>query len=94
MTGPEETHDEEGQMAPREVDEQTVHVPRSSRQGNSRQENKSPRVLLSNCSVLADAFAQMFVCGVIRESSEFVLDGFRQVGVLDDGVLRHLVREL
>ena len=37
MTGPEETHDGEGQMAPGEVDDQTVRV-RSSQQGNNRQE--------------------------------------------------------
>jgi len=47
----------------------------------------------SHGTVVGDALAQVLVCRVISEPSEFVLDGFGEVRVLDDRILSHLARE-
>lgn len=49
--------------------------------------------VLSHGTIGADTLAQVLVCRVIGEPSEFVLNRLGEVRVLDDRVLRHLARE-
>jgi len=43
---------------------------------------------------IANTFAQVFVCWIVRESSELVLHRLREGGIRDDGILRFLVGEI